>query len=329
MSFYFPLAFLFLLFLPVIYWRNKLKNPSLSFGDTSLFLDLKPTFRIKYYFLCTKGLKIIALIFLITALARPRTEKTSVWHNTEGIDIMLTIDVSSSMKAMDFKLRNKRYNRLEVVKNVVTNFIEKRENDRLGIVIFAGETMMLCPLTTDYGVLSEFLERARIGVLKDQTAIGDALAFSVNRLRKSEAKSKVIILLTDGANNAGKIKPSIGAALANTYGIKIYAVGAGKKGKVPYPIQTPFGDRYAYIETPIDEVVLKEIASKTGGAFFRATNTDELREIYNEIDKMEKTKMEISRMVYYNEKFHLFLIPGLMILLLEIVLANTFFLKVP
>ncbi len=329
MSFYFPLAFLLLLLLPVIYWKKKRKSPSLSFGNTSLLSNLKPTFKTRYYFICTTGIKIAAFILLITALARPRIEKASVWHNTEGIDIMLTIDVSSSMKALDFMLRDKRYNRLEVVKNVVADFIEKRENDRLGIVIFAGETMMLCPLTTDYGVLSEFLERAQIGVLKDQTAIGDALAFSVNRLKKSKAKSKVIILLTDGANNAGKIKPAIGASLANTFGIKIYAIGAGKKGEVPYPMQTPFGTRYAYIETPIDEAVLKKIAKDTDGAFFRATNTDELREIYDEIDKMEKTKIETSRLIHYNEKFHFFLIPGLILLVFEIILANTFFLKVP
>jgi Ca-activated chloride channel family protein len=216
-----------------------------------------------------------------------------------------------------------------VVKRVLEDFIAEREQDRIGIVMFAGSAMTVCPLTTDYAVLTRFLERVRTGILPDNTAIGEAVAFSVNRLKKAKGASRVMILLTDGANNAGTIQPLLGAELAAAKRIKVYTIGAGKKGRVPYPVNTVFGRQYDYVEIPIDETLLRRIAKKTGGKYFRATSTEGLREIYREIDKMEKTRVKIARSVEYREMFPFFLVPGILALLIEIVLTNTVFLRIP
>jgi Ca-activated chloride channel family protein len=330
MSFHFPWAFILLIFLPWFYLRKKGEFSAINFGSVSLLKPNVQSVKLKYMETILKILRFLSLFLIICALARPRTSKENVWEETEGIDILLVLDVSSSMLAEDFTINRKPYSRLEVVKSVVGEFISEREQDRIGIVMFAGEPMTLCPLTTDYGVLNEFLDHAKIGVLPDGTAIGDSMAFGINRLKNAKGKSKVIILLTDGANNAGQLDPLLSADLAASKNIKVYTIGVGRKGKVPMPTMDPFrGKQYVLVEMRIDEDLLKQIAKKTGGQFFRATSTEGLREIYNDIDKMEKTKAKTSKTVEYNEKFKWFLIPGMILLLIEIILTNTIFLRVP
>jgi len=271
-------------------------------------------------------LRMIAIFIMVLAMARPQAGQKEEEIITEGIDIILTLDTSSSMKAEDFKPQN----RLGAAKEVIKAFVKSRTNDRMGLVVFARHSFTQCPLTLDYGVLLDLLEKIDIGMIEDGTAIGTAIANSVNRLRDSNAKSKVIILLTDGINNAGKIDPLTVAKTASVLGIKIYTIGAGKPGRVLYPVQDSiFGKRYARIETEIDESLLGDIAERTGGTYFRAKDEKGLREIYEIIGKLEKTKIETKEYVNYSELVGYFLLPGIIILLLEIILSNTLFRKIP
>jgi Ca-activated chloride channel family protein len=242
---------------------------------------------------------------------------------------MLCLDTSGSMNALDFQLENKRVNRLQVVKKVVDEFIRGRQNDRIGMVVFAEEAFTQCPLTLDYGVLLSFLDRLEIGMAGDTTAIGSALATCVKRLKDVKSKSKVIILLTDGRNNTGAISPATAADIAKTHGIKVYTIGAGTEGEAPFLVDSLFGKHYVYQKVDLDEDTLKEIARKTGGRYFRATNTEALKTIYQQIDEMEKTEVKVKEYMEYKELFHWFLIPGLLFLLVEIVLAHTRFMKIP
>ena len=268
----------------------------------------------------------LALLLLIVAFARPRSGTQYVDVKSEGIDIMLVADVSSSMQAEDFK----PYNRLYVAKEEMKKFVGRRLNDRIGLVIFARYSFTQCPLTTDYSVLLNFIDMADFGMVEDGTAIGMALANSINRLRDSDAKSKVIILLTDGENNAGEIDPITAANLAATFGVKVYTIGAGKPGNAMYPYQDPiFGKRYVYQPTKIDEKSLREIADRTGGKYFRARSEKELDDIYTAIDQMEKTEVKSSSHVQYRELFQYFTYGGLLLLVLEAVLAGTVFRKLP
>jgi Ca-activated chloride channel family protein len=249
---------------------------------------------------------------------------------TEGIDIVLTIDASGSMAAEDFKKDGKRQNRLAIVKDVVQEFVDQRQNDRIGLVAFGGVAYTVCPLTTDYSWLSKNLERITLGLIEDGTAIGSGIASSVARLRSSEAKSKVIVLLTDGIHNAGKLNPLEAARVAESLGIKIYTIGAGTKGYAPFPATDFFGRTvYQNILIEIDEKTLQEIAKITGGQYFRATDTESLRQIYKEIDALEKTKIEQVGFLEYEELFHWFLLVALIFLLMQILLEQTVFLKVP
>jgi len=274
-------------------------------------------------------LRCAAMGLLILALARPQSGTTSTEIITEGVDIMLCLDTSGSMNALDFQLENKRVNRLQVVKKVVDEFIRGRQNDRIGMVVFAEEAFTQCPLTLDYGVLLSFLERLEIGMAGDTTAIGSALATCVKRLKDVKSKSKVIILLTDGRNNTGAISPATAADIAKTHGIKVYTIGAGTEGEAPFLVDSLFGKHYVYQKVDLDEDTLKEIARKTGGRYFRATNTEALKTIYQQIDEMEKTEVKVKEYMEYEELFHWFLIPGLLFLLVEIVLAHTRFMKIP
>jgi Ca-activated chloride channel family protein len=234
------------------------------------------------------------------------------------------------MLAEDFTIAGRRYNRLEVVKGVVEDFIKKRTSDRIGMVAFAAHAYTVCPLTLDYDWLAENLKRVRIGSIEDGTAIGSAISSSLNRLRTTEAKTKIIILLTDGVNNAGKISPVTAAEAAGALGIKIYTIGAGTKGLAPYPMRGPWGQIvYQDVKIEIDEDTLKKIAEKTGAKYFRATDTKSLREIYSEIDLMEKTPIEEIGFMEYKELFSKFLLTGLAFLLLELVLSNTILRKLP
>jgi Ca-activated chloride channel family protein len=243
---------------------------------------------------------------------------------TEGIDIAMVLDISGSMLAEDF-----RPNRLEASKTVIDEFVQNRSTDRIGLVIFSREAFTQCPLTIDYSVLRNLLKDIKSGMIEDGTAIGNAIANGVNRLKDSEAKSKVIILLTDGINNAGEVNPISAAQIAKTFGIRMYTIGVGTRGEAPYPVQTPFGLKYQMVPVEIDEAVLKEIASITDGRYYRATSNKALGQIYSEIDKLEKTRVEVTSYRNAAELFYNWLIGGLALLFFELGLSRTLMRRLP
>lgn len=268
----------------------------------------------------------LAIILLIIGFARPQSGRTEEEVITEGIDIMLAMDVSGSMAAEDFKPKN----RLEAAKVVAADFIKGRRNDRIGMVVFAAKSFTQCPLTLDYGILLDFLGKIQIGMIEDGTAIGMGIATAVNRLRDSRAKSKVIILLTDGVNNRGELDPLTAARIAHALGIRIYTIGAGTRGDALYPVEDPFfGKRYVRMPVEIDEESLTKIANITGGKYFRATDRESLAKIFKEIDSLEKTKIEVKEYTRYKELFVNFLAVALSLVLLEIFLGNTKWRKIP
>lgn len=270
-------------------------------------------------------LRCAAFVLLIVALARPQTVEEQSRTNAEGIDIMLSMDISGSMLARDFTP-----DRLSVAKEVAAEFIADRYGDRIGLAVFAGEAFTQSPLTTDKGTLQTMLARVRSGVIEDGTAIGNGLATAINRLRESEAKSKVIILLTDGVNNRGEIAPLMAADIAADMGIKVYTIGVGTIGKAPYPAIDMFGNMtYQMAEVEIDETTLEEIASRTGGKYFRATDAEKLKAIYDEINELEKSKVEIFDTILYHEKFLLYLVAAIVLLLVEFVFANLILKRIP
>ena len=270
-----------------------------------------------------------AMALFILALARPQSGIKSTEISTEGVDIMLCLDTSGSMQALDFKEDGNRVPRLQVVKRVVNDFIKGRKNDRIGMVVFGQEAFTQCPLTLDYGVLLSFLEKVQIGMAGDSTAIGSALAVCVKRLKDLQSKSKVIILLTDGRHNAGSVTPPTAADIAKSFNIKIYTIGVGTEGEAPFLVDSFFGKQYVYQKVDLDEDTLKDVANRTGGKYFRATNTEALENIYKQIDAMEKTEVKLKEYMEYEELFGWFLVPGLVLLLLEILLANTRLRKIP
>lgn len=267
-----------------------------------------------------------AFALFVFALARPQQVTAEKEYQTNGVDIVIAMDISGSMLAEDFKPEN----RMVVAKQEAIKFIKGRENDRIGMVVFAKKAYTQCPLTVDYNILTQLIEQIQIGMIADGTAIGMGLATSVNRLRDSKAKSKVIILITDGSNNAGNIDPITAAELAKTFGIKVYSICIGRGGMVPFPVNDPlFGKRYIQANVEIDEMVLKRISDITGGLYFRARDPRSLSEIYEKINNLEKTEIKVKEYRSYNELFSLFLVPALLILLLEIILSRTVLLKVP
>ncbi len=269
-------------------------------------------------------LRMAAIAVLIVILARPQS--TNSWQNstTEGIDIVLAMDISTSMLAQDLKP-----NRLEAAKDVAASFINGRQNDNIGLVVFAAESFTQCPLTTDHGVLLNLFKDIQTGILDDGTAIGLGLANAVSRIKDSQAKSKVIILLTDGVNNQGEIAPVTAAEIAKTFGIRVYTIGVGTMGKAPYPFQTAFGVQYQNIDVEIDEPTLKQIAATTGGQYFRATDNASLKEIYSEIDQMEKTKISVQQYSKKQEEYKNWAILLFALLLVEIVIRNTLVRNIP
>lgn len=269
-------------------------------------------------------LRMVALGLLIVALARPQSFTSGENVSTEGIDIAMVLDISGSMLAEDLKP-----NRLNAAKNVIDDFVEGRISDRIGLVVFAREAFTQCPLTIDYNVLRNLLLDIRSGMIEDGTAIGNAIANGVNRLKESDAKSRIIILLTDGVNNSGEVDPISAAEIANTFGIRIYTIGVGSRGEAPYPVKTPFGTRYQMVPVEIDEDVLKEISRITGGQYFRATDNRALKEIYEKIDKLEKTKIDITSYSNAKELYYSWLGGGLLFLLMELGLSRTIFRKIP
>ena len=272
------------------------------------------------------AVRLIALALLVIALARPQKVKHEEEIQTEGIDIMLALDISGSMQAEDFKPQN----RLRVAKDVVKQFLGMVKNDRIGLVVFAGQAFTQCPLTLDYGILETLVESVQIGMIEDGTAIGTALANAVNRIKDSAAKSKVIILLTDGENNAGKIDPETAAKVAQAFGVRVYTIGVGKEGGAPIPVDHPvYGKIYArnpdgsIILTKIDEKALRRIADITGAQFFRATDEEALAKIYREILELERTKFQIKRYERVREYYRWAAVPAGLLFLLEIILLRT------
>lgn len=293
--------------------KAKVKLPSLA------FVSSKNSFKSTAY----RGiiaLRLLAVGVIIVALARPQSSSSWQDINTEGIDIVLALDISGSMLAEDLKP-----NRLEASKNVAVDFIAKRPTDRIGLVVYSGESFTQCPLTTDHDVLKNLFGEIKNGMIEDGTAIGMGLANSVNRLKNSEAKSKVIILLTDGYNTTGAIPPLTAADIAKTFGIRVYTIGVGTNGQAPYPVQTPFGIQYQNIDVKIDEATLQQIAKSTDGKYFRATDNDKLAQIYAEIDQLEKSKIEVTEYKNRTEEFFPWLIAGLALVGLEFLLKNTWF----
>lgn len=325
--FAYPWVLYFLILIPLIgvwyYLRGNKNRSSIIYSSLKLFPENSHSLRTRLVHL-PLILRLIALALLIIALARPQNFSSGTNINTEGIDIAMVLDISGSMLAEDFKP-----NRLEAAKQVVDEFIQGRISDRIGLVIFSRDAFTQCPLTIDYAVLRNLLKDIRSGMLEDGTAIGNAIANGVNRLKDSDAKSKVIILLTDGVNNAGEVDPLSAAEIARTFGIRIYAIGVGTRGEAPYPVQTPFGIRYQMMPVEIDEVLLKQIAERTGGQYFRATNNRALKEIYDRIDKMEKSKIEVTSYRSAQELYFNWLVAAFIVLFIEAVLSKTFLRKLP
>ena len=269
-------------------------------------------------------LRMLAIALLIVVLARPQS--TNSWQNssTEGIDIVMAMDISTSMLAEDLKP-----NRLEAAKDVAASFINGRQNDNIGLVVFAAESFTQCPLTIDHGVLLNLFKDIQPGIIQDGTAIGLGLANAVSRIKDSQAKSKVIILLTDGVNNTGEIAPVTAAEIAKTFGIRVYTIGVGTQGEAPYPIPTAFGVQYQNVPVEIDEQVLKQIASTTGGQNFRATDNSSLKEIYSEIDQLEKTKISVQEFSKKQEEYKNWALLVFALLLIEVLLRNTVLRNIP
>jgi Ca-activated chloride channel homolog len=269
-------------------------------------------------------LRLLAVSCIIIALARPQTKNELQHAEGEGVDIVLCLDVSGSMTAQDFEP-----NRLEAAKKVASDFVNSRINDRIGVVIFAGESFTQCPITTDHNVLLAAIDNIHNGLLEDGTAIGSGLGTSVDRLRESKAKSKVVILLTDGENNGGLIDPRTAKEIAKAFAVKVYTIGVGTEGYAPQPVNTPMGVQMQKAKVTIDEKLLKEIAAETGGQYFRAKDNNQLAKIYTDIDKLEKSKVETSSITRYNEKFFPLAIAVLVLIFLEVLLRFTVFRKFP
>ena len=261
-------------------------------------------------------LRTIALVMIIIAIARPRSSTKMDKIDTEGIDIVLAMDVSTSMLARDFTP-----DRISAAKDIAIEFISQRPSDRMGIVVFAGESYTQCPLTTDRATLINLMKEIETGLIEDGTAIGNGLATAVARMQNSDAKSRVVILLTDGENNSGEITPQTAADIAKTYGIRVYTIGVGANGTAPYPVMTPWGVQMQNVEVEIDENLLKNIAETTGGRYFRATDNTKLSEIYSEINKMEKARTTIDSFPIYKELFTGFALIALACLLLEVLIS--------
>jgi len=326
-TFAYPWLLYFLLIIPVMilwYWKiGKAKQPSITYSSLTIFNRIPPSLKERLRH-TPFVLRSIAVGLLIVALARPQSFSSGQNVTTEGIDIVLALDISGSMISEDFKP-----NRVEAAKNVAEKFIDGRPNDRIGLVVFAREAFTQCPITIDHGVLENLMRKVEPGMVPDGTAIGNGIADAVGRLKDSQAKSKVIILLTDGVNNAGEIDPLTAAEIAKTYGIRTYTVGVGSEGEAPYPVKTPFGVRYQMVPVEIDEGLLKNIADITGGQYFRATNNKALDEIYKKIDALEKSKIEVTSYRNAAELFPGWMDAGLVLLLVELGLSRIVFRNVP
>ena len=322
-----PEYFILLAFVPLLaywYWkRSRRQIAELKVPSVRVFHNFPRIWRQRFRH-ALFALRLLALVLLTIALARPQSTSKGENVSTEGIDIVITNDISGSMLAEDF-----HPNRIEAAKNVAQNFIDGRPNDRIGLVIFSGESFTQCPLTLDHAVVKNLLKEVKSGMIEDGTAIGMGLATAVSRLKDSKAKSRVIVLLTDGVNNRGSIDPLTAAGIAQSFGIRVYTIGVGANGMAPYPVQTPFGVQYQNIPAELDEPLLQKIADMTGGKYFRATDNTKLKAIYEEIDLLEKTKIEVTEFHRHKEEYYGAAMLGGLFLLLEVFLSQTFFRKVP
>lgn len=322
-----PEFFWALLIIPLLtawyIWRQRSYWAPITVSSSQSFASLPKTYK-HYLRHLPFGLRMAAFACIIVVLARPQS--TDSWENstTFGIDIILSLDISSSMLAEDLKP-----NRLEASKTVAESFINSRPYDRIGLVVFSGESFTQCPLTTDRAVLLNLFKSVKCGIINDGTAIGMGLGNAVARLRESDSKSKVIILLTDGVNNQGDIDPLTAAEIAQTYGVRVYTIGVGTQGMAPYPVQTPFGITYQDMEVQIDEGILKEIARLTGGKYFRATDNNSLRDVYASIDQLEKSRVETNQFSKKNEEFLLFGLLAIALLVGEFLLRKTVLRNIP
>ncbi len=317
-----------LLLLPLLivwYWfRHKKSNAELRVSGLEAYGNVPVTMKV-WLIHSLFALRLLALALLILAIARPQAVSSKQNIHIEGIDIVLTLDVSSSMLARDFKP-----DRLEAAKEVAKEFIAKRPNDRIGMVIFSGEAFTQVPLTTDHSMIVNLFREVKSGMIEDGTAIGDGLATAVSRLEESEAISKVIILLTDGVNNSGSVDPLSAAEIAKMFGIRVYTIGVGSRGYAPYPVQDQFGRTHMQqMEVQIDEDLLKQIAGETGGRYFRAENNEKLRKIYDEIDQLEKSKIDVQEFKKKHEKFLPFALIAVGFFILEMLLRYMYFRKLP
>lgn len=312
-----------LLVIPVTaiwYWyRGSRSHAEMFMPSSEAFAGGKPSLKLRIRRL-PLVIRMLVIAFVILALARPQSNISRQDISVEGIDIVMATDISGSMLAEDFKP-----NRLEASKDVATEFISGRPNDRIGLVVFSGESFTQCPLTTDHAVLINLYNDIKSGMIDDGTALGDGLATAVSRLKESKTASKVIILLTDGVNNMGALDPLSAAEIAQLYGIRIYTIGVGTIGMAPYPFETPFGIQYQNVEVKIDEPLLKEISEMTNGKYFRATNKRNLANIYQEIDKLEKSKIDVTEFKRKKEEFFPLVILALIFLCAEIILRQTYF----
>ena len=317
---------LLLVILPMVVWyvfKERNSHADLQFSSISFFKTLKRGNRIWLRHVLF-ALRVLAIAFLIFALARPQSDNSWQTYNSEGIDIMLALDISGSMLARDFEP-----DRLEAAKEVATKFVLERPQDRIGLVVFSGESFTQSPLTTDKAVLVNLMKDLKSGMIEDGTAIGLGLANAVNRIKDSKAKSKVIILLTDGVNNRGAIAPMTAAELAKTFGIRVYTIGVGSLGEAPYPVQTPWGIQLQNMLVEIDEDILTQIADMTGGKYFRATDNKKLEQIYSEIDQLEKSKIEVKHFSKKDEQYFLFALIGVLLLIVEALGKYNLLRKIP
>ncbi|MCK4774554.1 MAG: VWA domain-containing protein [Candidatus Krumholzibacteria bacterium] len=325
--FAYPYAFFSLLVLvPVVYLAfRKQRGRSVAYSSINLVSDagLEAGSWKRYG---KTALRVLVLALVIVAVARPQTGQSEYTTHTEGVDILLVLDTSGSMQAQDFKPKN----RLHVAKEVVKEFVGKRKHDRIGLVVFAAQAVTQCPLTLDYPVLTRLIDEVDIGMLEDGTAIGVALATAVNRLKNSQAESRIVVLLTDGQNNTGMVDPTTAAKVAAAMGIKVHTIGVGTKGRAPMPVNDPiFGKRLISVEVDLDEDTLTKIAELTDGQYFRATDRVELFEIYDRIDELEKTRIASETYVEYTDRFPWFLLPALGLLTLELALGQTILRELP
>jgi Ca-activated chloride channel family protein len=322
-----PQFFWMLLVLPLMafyYWKVKrFSRPRITISSAESFANFRPTLKQRLLNLPI-FLRFITVAALIVALARPQSSSSSSNVTTEGISIVLALDISTSMLAEDF-----RPNRIEAAKKVAIDFVDGRPNDQIGLVIFSGESFTQCPITGDHNVLRNLLREVKPGMLEDGTSIGEGLALAVSRVKDAKTKSKVIVLITDGVNNSGAIPPLTAGEIAKTFGIRVYSIGVGTKGMAPYPFKTPFGIQYQNMEVQIDEDLLTKVADETDGRYFRATGNKALVSVFNEIDRLEKSKIEVTEFNRHTEEYLPFALIACLCFLAEIVLRYTYLRSLP